>query len=80
MRRDFWNRLIEKYFEQLIDSVRVLRPHAIVLRRPILNIIVLRHASAYANAHMRCINNRLFQMPFERVESASLQPNARVFA
>ena len=27
MRRDFLNRLIEKYFEQLIDSVRVLRPH-----------------------------------------------------
>ena len=27
MRRDLLNRLIEKYFEQLIDSVRVLRPH-----------------------------------------------------
>ena len=27
MHRDFLNRLIEKYFEQLIDSVRVLRPH-----------------------------------------------------
>ena len=26
-RRDFLNRLIEKYFKQLIDSVRVLRPH-----------------------------------------------------
>ena len=130
MPRDFWYRLIEKYFEQLIDSVRVLR-------RTILNIIVLRHAPAHANAHMRCTaaidesvhqiwrnrfvysseltqsrsvslressrefslfcmfwprnfaiffqkfhiwNNRLFQMPFERVESASLQRNAPVFA
>ena len=27
MRRDFLYRLIEKYFEQLIDSVWVLRPH-----------------------------------------------------
>ena len=27
MGRDFWYRLIEKYFEQLIASVRVLRPH-----------------------------------------------------
>ena len=27
MRRDLLNRLIEKYLEQLIDSVRVLQPH-----------------------------------------------------
>ena len=54
MRRDFWYRLIEKYFEQLIASVRVLRPHAVVLRRMILNIIVPRHALAHAKAHMRC--------------------------
>ena len=27
MRRDFFNQLIEKYFEQLIGSVRVLQPH-----------------------------------------------------
>ena len=27
MQRDFLNQLIEKYFEQLIDTVRVLRPH-----------------------------------------------------
>ena len=27
MGRDFLYRLIEKYFEKLIDSVRVLRPH-----------------------------------------------------
>ena len=26
MRKDFWYRLIEKYFEQLINLVRVLRP------------------------------------------------------
>ena len=27
MRRDFLYRLIEKYFEQLIDSVLVIQPH-----------------------------------------------------
>ena len=137
MRIDFRYRLIEKYFKQLIDSVRVLWPHAVVLRRTILHIIVLRHAPAHAKAHMRCTaaidesvhqiwrnrfvnswkltqsqfvslresswefsmfcmfwphnfakqfqkfhiwNKRLFQMPFERVKSASAQPNARVLA
>ena len=54
MRRDFWYRLIEKYFQQLIDSVRVLRPHAVVLRRTILNIIVPQNAPAHAKTHMRC--------------------------
>ena len=48
MRRDFWYQLIKKYFEQLIDSVWVLRPHALILRQTIFNIIVPRHAPAHA--------------------------------
>ena len=55
MRKDFWYRLIKKYFEQLIDSVRVLRPHVVVLRRTILNIIVPQHTPPHAKTHMRCI-------------------------
>ena len=48
MRRDFLDRLIEKYFEQLIDSVRVYDHIAVILRQTILINIVPRHAPAHA--------------------------------
>ena len=50
MRRDFLNQLIEKYFEQLIDSVEFYSHIDVILRQTVLNIVVPRHAPA----HMRC--------------------------
>ena len=150
MRRDFGYRLIEKYFDQLIDSVRVLRPHCRNSKANDFQCYCAAACAGTCQAHMRCTaaigesvkqiwhnifvyfwvltrsrsvslykssrefsslsrrfmveqgwlslsldgfcmfwpcnfaifhiwNNRLFQMPFERVESATPRPNAWVF-
>ena len=50
MRRDFLNRLIEKYFEQLIDSVRVLLPHW----RNFKANDFKHYCAAACQAHMQC--------------------------
>ena len=128
MRRDFLNQLIEKYFEQLIDSGRVLRPHCrnfkandfthcqahmrctaaldesvhqIWRNRFVYSWVLTRSCSVSLKQKLHCFcvfwprnftkfihelikfhiwNNWLFQMPFERVELASAQPNALVFS
>ena len=49
MRRDFLYRLIEKYFKQLIDSVRVLQPHCRnVKANDFKHCCAARHAPAHA--------------------------------
>ena len=136
MGRDFLNQLIEKYFEQLIDSVRVKRPHCRYFKAKNFTHYCAAACAGTCQTHMRCTaaldeslrqiwrnrfvyswvltrsrslslkrkfhcfcmfwpcnftkfmhklikfhiwNNRLFQMPFKRVEASS-QQNARVFA
>ena len=48
MRRDFWYRLIEKYFEQSIDPFEFYGHTAVILRQTIFNIIVPRYAPSHA--------------------------------
>ena len=54
MRRYFWYRLIEKYFEQLIDSVRVLRPHCCNSKANDFQRYCAAACAGICQAHMRC--------------------------
>ena len=54
MRRDFLNRLIEKYFEQLIDSVRDLRPHCRNVKANDFKHYCAAACTGICQAHMRC--------------------------
>ena len=54
MRRDFLNRLIEKYFEQLIDSVRVLRPHCRNFKANNFKHYCAAACARICQAHMQC--------------------------
>ena len=54
MGRDFLNRLIEKYFEQLIDSVRVLRPHCCNFKANNFTHYCAAACAGTCEAHMRC--------------------------
>ena len=54
MQRDFWYRLIEKYFEQLIDSFRVFTSTCRFSKANDFKHYLPRHPPAHAKAHMRC--------------------------
>ena len=54
MRRDFLNRLIEKYFEQLIDSVQVLQPHCRIFKSNNSKHYCAAAWAGTCQAHMRC--------------------------
>ena len=54
MRRDFLYRLIEKYFEQLIESVRVLRPHCRNFKANDSKHYCAAACADISQAHMRC--------------------------
>ena len=54
MRRDFLNRLIEKYFEQLIDSVRVLRPYCRNFKANDFKHYCAAACAGTCQAHMQC--------------------------
>ena len=54
MRRDFLYRLNEKYFEQLIDWVRVLRPHCRNFKANDFKHYCAAACAGTCQAHMRC--------------------------
>ena len=54
MRRDFLNQLIEKKFEQLIDSVRVLQPHCRNFKANDFKHYCAAACAGTCQAHMRC--------------------------
>ena len=54
MRRDILYRLIEKYFEQLIDLVRVLRPHCGSFKANDFKHYCAVACAATCQAHMWC--------------------------
>ena len=54
MRRGFLYRLIEKYFEQLIDSIRVLRPHCCNFKTNDFRHYCAAACAGTCQAHMRC--------------------------
>ena len=54
MRRDILNQLIEKYFEQLIDSVRVLRPYCRNVKTNDFKHYCAAACTCTCQAHVRC--------------------------
>ena len=54
MRRDFFNRLVEKYLEQLIDSVRVLQTHCRYVKANHFKHYCATACAGTCQARMRC--------------------------
>ena len=54
MRKDFWYRLIEIFFEQLNDSVRVLRPHCRNSKANDFQSYCAAACAGTCQAHMLC--------------------------